>query len=67
MGIGSISNLVAAVMVQVRIDVSIPNGDRLYLELGKRTKLPPRFLVSIPNGDRLYLEPRECWELSDEV
>ena len=38
--------------------VSIPNGDRLYLELcSRRLAVPGSEAVSIPNGDRLYLEP----------
>ena len=37
--------------------VSIPNGDRHYLELSRGRAGECFEVVSIPNGDRHYLEP----------
>ena len=58
MGIGITSNCAYGHMSIIKYVVSIPNGDRHYLELQLTVRQPMAFsLVSIPNGDRHYLEP----------
>ena len=56
MGIGITSNCALAHMCPVFVRVSIPNGDRHYLERTKLCSSVKPVLVSIPNGDRHYLE-----------
>ena len=57
MGIGITSNQVVCVNPLLLWRVSIPNGDRHYLEHYVGGVIPPEIGVSIPNGDRHYLEP----------
>ena len=57
MGIGITSNYECGESSYINYAVSIPNGDRHYLEHGHELYLTGRTAVSIPNGDRHYLEP----------
>ena len=43
-------------MPRFETDVSIPNGDRHYLEHDIVSNAVLHVVVSIPNGDRHYLE-----------
>ena len=66
MGIGITSNWMVGGLLLEFEQVSIPNGDRHYLELARRGVVLSRLdLVSIPNGDRHYLEQAyrrwRCW------
>ena len=56
MGIGITSNYHLAAIVLREISVSIPNGDRHYLEPYGHIVNTDCNSVSIPNGDRHYLE-----------
>ena len=69
MGIGITSNLHEFMGGEWSSGVSIPNGDRHYLEPNlDALDLSRNRLVSIPNGDRHYLEreiPPEIGQLTD--
>ena len=56
MGIGITSNWGDAFGCYPEVSVSIPNGDRHYLERGRSLRKLGNAPVSIPNGDRHYLE-----------
>ena len=56
MGIGITSNGVSVRAAADILGVSIPNGDRHYLELLQDAGILQKTCVSIPNGDRHYLE-----------
>ena len=57
MGIGITSNCSSLEHLDLGFNVSIPNGDRHYLELlDLDGPMPRNKNVSIPNGDRHYLE-----------
>ena len=61
MGIGITSNRSVRHTPHRTDFVSIPNGDRHYLELQEMIQVVQKAAVSIPNGDRHYLEPYpEC-------
>ena len=57
MGIGITSNFSQVSYYVKKKSVSIPNGDRHYLEHRSWAFLCANGGVSIPNGDRHYLEP----------
>ena len=56
MGIGITSNPTGCYVFKPEYVVSIPNGDRHYLERNNEGVEIATILVSIPNGDRHYLE-----------
>ena len=56
MGIGITSNSELGGSIPPELGVSIPNGDRHYLELPRNQSATGIGSVSIPNGDRHYLE-----------
>ena len=67
MGIGITSNLVVLPRRSDKVAVSIPNGDRHYLELFPPAHPTTTLIVSIPNGDRHYLEHTQLREVPTEL